>query len=381
MNRLVACALILAVTSGACGVGAAEPDPSPIQAIRTLQNLQDRIASGDTIAAAAHSKTIGRIASAFVAAKPALWGDERNARALILYLFSGGDAAAITKAIPPSALAKGEQGLYSGALAYGLGEDDKARDALMPIDPKKLPSALGGHLALVQAILVAGSDPAKAITLLDLARLLEPGTLVEEAALRKEMSLISPVDGDLQKFAMLARRYVGTFPRSVYVQNFQQLLTQAATQIGDGDTVVAGARLLKLLEGLGKAEQRRLCLAIARNALVTGHMTMAAFLSEQAEQMAETGSQDHARALVYFGAATIAGSRYDAGVKALATAAVPSLDESDQALRSSAVAVAEMIRGPSFATQTNRGDTDAAVLRDGERALADAEAAMKTDTK
>ena len=368
--RLIAALLLASIGRAAAH---ADPEATPFDAVRTLQNLQDRIATGDPVAQAAYAKAMQRTARSFATIKLATWADKRNARALITFLFSGGSAAAINAAIPHHALASEFATLYSGALAYGLGQDEAARKILLPIEAKTLPSGLGGHLALVQATLIANSDHAKAIVLLDMARLLEPGTLVEEAALRKEMLLIG-AGGDLDKFSVLARRYMGSFSHSVYADNFRQLFARTAMQVGGEVRADAIGRLTTLTEGLSRDEKRRLFLAIAREAVVDGRLDFAATISDQAGRLALRNENDEARAMVYFGAATIVGSRYDAGMRALAAASPAKLDARDRALRASALAVGAMIRAnPSNTGVVQQTDQQAAVLAQAERSLASAD--------
>ena len=82
--------------------------------------------------------------------------------------------------------------------------------------------------------------------------------------------------------------------------------------------------------------------------------------------------------MVYFGAATIAGPRYELGRKALASAQVDRLDDNDQALRMSAIAVAAMIRDPAFAAaQPTHRDRDTSVVQDGDQALEASDAVLK----
>ena len=373
----MACALTLALASPAGRAYAGDLERPPYIAIRVLEALQDRITAGDSVAAAAHAKAIARTALAFAKANPAVWKDIRNARALVLYLFSGGNATVIADAVRRESVAKEQQVLFDGALAYGLGHDDEARDKLIPIDPRSLPTALGGHLALVQATLLAGSDKPKAIELLDLARLLEPGTLVEEASLRKELMLLGTDDASLTKFALLARRYAGTFRQSLYADNFRSLITQAALQAAAGDSTDAGIRLVKIVGNLEPAERKRIYLSIARRALIDGHLRIAAFASDEAGRLLHKGDRDEARATLYFGAATIVGPQYDQGLRALKATSATDLDESDQALRQSALAVADTIRDPSFAALPKQSKTQDTTLGAGERALAGAEAMLK----
>ncbi len=370
--------LSLVLALGPVASGSASGDPAPFEAMRSLQALQDRIANGDAIAQAAHAKAILRTGRVFAAAKPALWQDNRNARALITYLFSGGSATSIAGAITSDQVAPETKTLYEGALAYGLGDDETARARLMPIDAKSMPAGFAGHLALIQATLVATDDAPKAIALLDTARLLEPGTLVEEAALRKEMSLIGAT-GDLDKFSLLSRRYLGNFSRSIYVDNFRGLIAQAAMQLGAGNSDEAGRKLAKLMGALDKVERRRLYLAIARQAVLAGRMSMTAMAGAEAARLASRGEPDAARALVYIGAADIVGDKYEAGLAALKEAAPERLDARDRALRLSALSVADVIRKPPSSQEggSERGQADASLLVDAERSLTAADNILK----
>lgn len=370
MRRLAVAAL--AATFLAFATTGLRAETSPVEAVRSLQQLQDRIAEGNAIAQAAHAKAIQRTTRAFVNAKLTSWSEPANARALVLYLFSGGNAAAINEVVPAGVVAAEYRTLFTGALAYGLGDDEKARATLKAIDPKSLPSGLGGHLALVQATLVAENDRKGAIALLDLARLLEPGTLIEEAALRKEMSLIGAT-GDVEKFGFLARRYLGAFSRSVYADNFRQLVAAAAMQIGAGDSDEAAQRLSRLAANLEKGDRRRLYLSIAREAVLAGHTKMAAMAAEEAGRIAPKSSDEEARAMVYLGAATVVGDRYDRGVKALQEVVSTRLGTRDQALRDAAIAVADMIRRPAAADSNGQAAKTYAIADDGERALAKAD--------
>ena len=375
MRRLAAALIAVALAAGAAPARA--DDPQPYETVRALEALQDRIAGGDSASQAAHARAVLRAARAFVKVKAESWADKRNARALVLYLFSGGDSKTVADAVPIGVVAPSVADLYAGALAYGVGDDATAREKLMGVDAKTLQGGLGGHLALIQATLVAGSDKAKAVGLLDLARLLAPGTLVEEAALRKEMSLIGAT-GDLDKFALLTRRYLGAFPRSSYAQNFRELVARAATEIGADDAPGADRRLARLMTGLETAERRRLYLAIAHAAALAGRMTMATYAGTEARKLSRPGDEDAMRAAIYYGAAAIVGDKYDEVQRELAAAPTDKLDAADRALRASALAVAEIIRQPLQADRVASAQAATAeIVSDAERSLAASDGALK----
>jgi chemotaxis protein MotC len=341
VRAVALCALALA---GGVGRARAEPAQStPFEMMRALSILQDQIAAGNAIAQIGEVKMIGRMAARFASIDPVVWKDKRNARALILYLFGGGNAAALDGNIEKEQVAEGYGKLYEGAMAYALGDDAKARALLLPIDARAQPSGLGGHLALVQATLVTNTDRQKAMQLLDLARLLEPGTLVEEAALRKEMFLIGGA-GDVDKFGLLARRYVHGFAKSIYAENFKQLEVKTAVEIAKGDTPASNAKLETLLNSVEKPDRRMIYLTVAQSAILEGRSNTARFAAAAAAKLSDKPDQEAARASVYLGASTLTGDDYDAGVKALRSVDPARLNDRDAALRASALEIATMIR-------------------------------------
>lgn len=335
------CLGLAILASGAARAG--DMASQPYEMMRALEMLQDQIAAGNAIAQVGDVKMITRMATRFASADPAVWKDKRNARALILYLFGGGNAAALDGTIAKEELADGYGTLYAGALAYGMGEDNRARSILMSVDARNLPSGLGGHLALVQATLIANSDKPKALQLLDLARLLEPGTLVEEAALRKEMFLIGAT-GDVDKFGLLARRYMHEFSKSIYADNFKQLQIKTAIETARAGDAASGARLDTLLGGIDPNQRRAIYLIVAQNALLDGQNGTAKYAAGAAMKLSVKPDQDDARAKVYFGAASIATDDYDAALKALQDADPALLAPKDLAVRNTALEIANLIR-------------------------------------
>jgi chemotaxis protein MotC len=355
MSRHVLSAVLVALgLMLAPGQGRADPSSStPFEMMRALSILQDQIAAGNAIAQVGQVKMIERMAERFSVIDTAVWKDKRNARALVLYLFGGGNAAALDGLIVKDDIAKGYEVLFEGAMAYALGKDGVARAALLPIDARNLPSGLGGHLALVQATLLANQDKAKAMQLLDLARLLEPGTLVEEAALRKEMFLIGST-GDLDKFALLSRRYTHAFAKSVYAENFKQLETKMANEIAKGDSAASNLRLEQLLNAVDRRERQDIYLGVAQSAVLEGRPVTGSFAGAAAAKLSDKPDSNQARARIYYGAASVVGSDYDLGVKALNGVDPAHLTERDAALRASALEIATMIR--SRASQLDVGD-------------------------
>ncbi|TCT07919.1 chemotaxis protein MotC [Aquabacter spiritensis] len=312
--------------------------------VRTLRRLQDQMAAGSTDALTAQRALITRIEQDFAAADPVVWQDPRNARAAVTYFLSGGNPATLRRMMgqqPPPAL---DSRLLRGALAYLEGREEEALRQLSEIDPRSLPSSLGGQVALAQAALWVRKDPKRAADLLDTARLLAPGTLVEEAALRRAI-LVASQAGDAQAFERLARQYLFRFRNSVYAGNFRQRFAAALSRmtfIGDPDQI---HRLDDLLEPLEPESRRDLELLVARAAIVQGKTAAAGLAAERALSGTPRNSVDAERARLYRGASLAPNAdTYGEALTDLRTVDRDRLVPADVALLDAASATANMVR-------------------------------------
>ena len=164
----------------------------PFELVRSLQAVQDGIARGDAAAHAGHIALIRQIGDRLLAADATVWSNPQNGQAVIIYLLSGG-APQLVRKLPRDKI-NVDKALFDGALAYVEGRQDEAKDLLKDVKPRTISSGLGGQVALVQGALFARSEATLAIERLDDARLLLPGTLVEEAALRREILLVGQAE-------------------------------------------------------------------------------------------------------------------------------------------------------------------------------------------
>lgn len=317
---------------------------APYELIRTLQGIQDDIAAGSVAALNAQRLLLSRIDSEFLAAPPEAWKEARNANALVAFILSGGSPVTLRTLLDRGIEPVIDDNLLRGSLAYAEGRESVAEPLLRDIDPRALPASIGGQVALAQAALSAATDPAKTIALLDTGRLLAPGTLVEEAALRREILIVSEA-GDNTKFEMLARQYLQRFSRSVYAGNFRQRFAAALTRMSYIDNPAQFARLDETLKLLRVNAQRELYLTIARASVSQGKTPAAILASERALDTATPGSEDEARALVYRGAAlAVTQDGLERGIGSLKASDPSKLPPEDAALRLAAIQAAELIR-------------------------------------
>ncbi|MDN3274544.1 chemotaxis protein [Frankia sp. RB7] len=313
MTRPLLRAALLIVLSLAATRASAEPAaPSgePFELVRALQAVQDGIANGDTAAHASHIALIRQIGEKFLAADASVWSNPQNGQAVVIYLLSGG-APQIVRKLPRDKI-NVDSLLFDGALAYVEGRQDEARDLLKDIKPRTISSGMGGQVALVQGALLARSEASLAIDRLDDARLLLPGTLVEEAALRREILLVGQAE-DFDKFEFLTLAYIRHYRNSVYAGDFWQRFSTGLTQSSLALDDRRFARVAALLEQVDRASRLKLYLVIARGALVRGKLTVTRLASERALTLSADATPDRERAHFYRGASRALTGEYDGG--------------------------------------------------------------------
>lgn len=343
-------AFAIALTLSACAltrVFAQAPEgPEPFQLIRSLQIIQSQIAAGSQAAYLAQPKLMSQIADDFSKTPLGLWQEERNAQAAATYLFSGGAASVIRPLVQSNVIQASSQALVRGALAYVEGRPQEAVTLLMGIDARSVSPNLGGHLALVQAALVSVKDPAAASAFLDTARLLMPGSLVEEAALRRQI-FMTDTNVDLDKFFLMARQYFQRYRNSVYASNywprFTHLLSNSTLLAKEDDF----EKIEVFLADFKSNEQRDLYISMAQSAIRRGHAKAGQRWARNARNLSSAGSTEAARAELYEGAAMIASNQLAAGLQKLQAVSDKELPSEDRELGMMAKSLAAKLHAPA----------------------------------
>ena len=308
----------------------------PYQLVRTLQMLQDQVAQGSVAALTAQKALRARIDAQFAAAAPATWQDRRNAEAAVTYVLSGGSPAILEQFLTMDPKPAVDQRLSGGALAYIQGHEGPANDLLGQLNPFELPPSMGGQVALAQSALAVRTDPGKSMKLLDAARLLGTGTLVEEAALRREIFVADQLK-QYDRVEVLARQYLDRFRHSVYAGNFRNRFAAAVTHMDFVKDADQFRRLDDMVANVEPPARCQIYLTVALASVVRGNGVAAA---ERATALAESGSVEQSRAALYRAAGSVADAKtFDDTARALADIRADQLSESDQALQAMVAAV------------------------------------------
>ncbi|MCP5075699.1 MAG: hypothetical protein GY947_20715 [Rhodobacteraceae bacterium] len=184
---------------------------------------------------------------------------------------------------------------------------------------------------MVKAMLVAKTDPRKAADLFAKSKLLVPGTLIEEAALRRSLVLFK-AKKDLSKLVATSDSYYRQFGRSVFGPVFDQDLATAIAKFEDEALEMHQDKLVDAVRQTPASRQKKIYLMLAKNAVVNGKMAFARFTSSNATKVQGTDRQAEARANLYMAAANVVSNKPDQALGALESIDPKILSSDDRAI-------------------------------------------------
>ncbi|MET2830486.1 chemotaxis protein MotC [Mesorhizobium shangrilense] len=336
---------LLLLAAGNPSVGFAQDALQPYQLVRSLQLVQDRIAAGDHAAMPMQAKLLEMVDARLRDTGADDFKDPRNFRALLVYGMSGGNPLTVETAVSRATVAPEELAIAKGVISYLNGRPADAIETLRPIDPMTLPSDLGAFLALVKGSLLSGEEPAAALVLLDEARLLSPGTLVEEAALRRSVG-IAAMQGDAARFALASTQYVERYLYSPYASQFADSFVSGVVAL---HMSISQDKLGDITSMMDPEREKVIYLRIARRAAIDGLNDLSAFAAARAERGRDgIGNQDDPRALLYASLSTVTSGTVDDVHAKLDRIDRGKLSDGDRALLDAARAIAgELVAPPA----------------------------------
>jgi len=334
---------LLLLAAGYPSAGFAQDTLQPYQLVRSLQLVQDRIAAGDHAAMPMQAKLLEMTDTRLREADAEDFKDPKNFRALLVYGMSGGNPVTVEAAVSRATTDPGSLAIAKGVIDYLNGRPGAAIEALRPIDPMTLPADLGAFLALVKGSLLAGDQPAAALTLLDEARLLSPGTLVEEAALRRSIG-IAVTQGDAVRFALASTQYVERYLYSPYASQFADSFVSGVITL---HMSISQDKLADITAMMDPEREKVIYLRIARRAAIDGLSELSAFASARAEQGRDGNTnQGDPRAQLYSSLSTVTSGTIEDVRTKLGKIDRSKLSDGDRALLDAAQAIAGEVVAP-----------------------------------
>ena len=347
-------ALLGTITVFGIGAAIANADDAvgkkPYELVRELQVFQDQAALKRTGERAEQRDRIAKVSEALSKFDASVWVEERNLRAAVIYVLSGGDPRALRSLVDAKEDLGDNDRLVKGALAYSERRDAEAAELLSGVDVESLDRSVGGHVALVRASLAAESDQRKAFALLDRARVIAPGTLVEEAALRRQAILAAKIN-ELDTFERLSSQYFRRFGTSLFAGSFEQQFAQEVVSHAYPAHEKRMATLEAIIRGLEPEVRTNACLALAEQGISRANVGIVRLAARLAGIDAQSSPLDATRMRLFEAAALLVTDAYEEGSRTLWTIDRAKLGVREEALLNAAFAVSrEIARPPSMAT-------------------------------
>ncbi len=323
----------------------------PVDLVQDLLNGQDRMAQGDRSALGADDSVTGRVAAGLEAMSVDTWLSGRHARALIVYTLSGGDPRVLRRATAQVVQAGLSAVLVEGAVAYATGEREAATKLLANVAVRTLPRLLVAPVALAQAATIEEERGGTVLAILDEARLSAPGTLAEEAALRRSVDLLTRDGAVTEAIAMLAK-YLWRFGGSIHAD---AVLSRAVSAIAGhpriSDQIIGVTSSLKRLEPDVRNE---MWLAIAQVSVGQGALDLVRHAMTEILGTSDLSQRQSARVQLYSAAVqVVAGKKSIVG--SLDQIDSDNLEQADQELLSRVRAVdGQLSRDRTEATKSQK---------------------------
>ncbi len=334
-------ALLAVAASLAAGPSRAMENLAPYQLVRSLQLVQDQIANGDHAALPMQQRILRMIDQRLNGSAPEDFADGRNFRALMLYAMSGGNPRTVEQLVSHLVLDEKDAKLSAGLIQYVRGNPGGAIAALTGLEPPDVSAELSPFLALVKGTVLAGKEPQKSLSLLDMARLLGPGTLVEEASLRRTMVLATQLRQP-ERFVAAAEQYVRRFLRSPYASQFADGFVAGVVSL---HTAIDLAAVAEVMAGMTAEQSKVIYLRIARQAAIDRTQGLLDFASRGLEAGA-SGSDADPRTELYRALADVASAEPGAVRARLAGIDRRKLSASDRLLLDAAAAIVSDVVRP-----------------------------------
>lgn len=350
----------------AAGHAEAQSDLPPAKILRSLQFVQDSVVMGDHSARDMQKFLLSAFDTTLRTSDMSVFSDTKNADAALIYIMSGGNPATLNYLV-----AKDVQGYFDSRVVNVLQKYLSGRGGLVDkvvsdLIPEYRNNRLGPYLMLIAGNIAYTKDPAAALPFFDDARLSAPGTIIEEAALRRSIMATMQLKQS-EKGMVYARKYAVRFLHSPYASQFADLFVSLAI---DSFGPVTTKDIGEIAELMDAERAQEIYLRIARQASLQGKMELAQFAAEKANGIAEDTGDTTREPLskLYSGLSDISGQDVLAAQEKLASIPESELSPRDLALRNAAKTIAEQIMQPPSLTAATTVSSSSGPATEGSRA-------------
>jgi chemotaxis protein MotC len=352
----------------------------PHETMRAIEQFQDSLVAGDTDAMKYSIQLMSQFQTDVSATSDEDIVDPKNILSIVVYLLSGGNFDIIETKLRDAKIEHSLEALLAGALAFSKGDKETASEKLTAIEAEKLPVEVRGRLLLIQAILISEKDSDAALLLLKRASASMPGSIVDEAALRRCTAISSKLN-NFKVFDLCASRMIRNFQTSPYWFEFSSTFENFAAALNEEKEHIFSGWLVPILENEKPSAQMTTLLSISKNGLLRGNFSLANLCASRAGLLSPNGSPEFHRAMLYSAAALI--GLYEVELASVRIGLVNSdnLDKDDRSLMQKVRLVSQHVSSAAVANDQQNAATREPILDDQIKYFDDLVSRAKTALK
>jgi len=315
--------------------------PNPITTLYKLHAAQDSLAKGEKSARETQAQLLGELGAQLQIRDESFLEEQQNFYAVLSFLIHGGNPEQVQHLLNKMLQDDQNRPLVDGVLAYAQGRESDFHAALgmENLHDTAWPSALRASLYLALTPYIARKNPELADARLDYIRLIAPGSLFEEAALRRQIKIAATLKNK-DKITRLVHHYASHFPNSPYLRDFWAEIMEAVILIQD---ILDFKEIETLLAPMPEKFRYVAYLQFARLALLDGRLEQAGTYAHIVEIMAARQGMDVTTAQFYQLAAQAVTDQTGQVMEKLNHLPLEQLPERDHALARAARNIAKNI--------------------------------------
>lgn len=276
----------------------------------------------------------------------------QDLEALAVYFLSGGNPRGLSALVDSIDPASKMADVIRGTRLFAMGDKEGARKAFSQLDVAAYSPALSARLSLVGAALADENDFDAQSKMLRSAASLAPGTLVEEAAYRRLLSLHIR-KADPIGFEKVALRYMRRFPKSLYIPDFAASFLEAVIAFEERKTPLSHETIEKVARILPDDVVDDVLLGLGRQAAESGFKELCEYIGGSS-YLAELSTPVQQQRMKLYSTACRVVDEPDAMLAILENLPVDLLSAPDTRLRDDAMRLAMGMRGEASKAEFER---------------------------
>ena len=259
-----------------------------VQAMRKISKLQSEMAMGHKNAPQALKTEMLRVPK-LIAEMEVSKLTSSEIQSAALFVLSGGDPSVVARFLQAASMSVEQRALLEGVANYATADFSKASERLLPLNPNQFETTLNAQLTIAQVQLTAPANSPNIINRLAFAANIVPGTLIEEAAIRRIIPHLSR-KGEVNSLLYWTQRYLRRFPNSLYYRDFEVSFVDAIVSMANDKLEWDETSLASTFRAAGENRTARLAREILLRVIQSGNTAGCVLVAKALDKSFGSGS-------------------------------------------------------------------------------------------